>query len=871
MTSTRPARPQGTRSYVRTRTFGMFAFASFGAAIGCAGEDFAQPSEPFDKVTAPATYSGADFISELDVYHFCWLTDGPYSTTTNPTTHKTGSEATVEDVLNTQTGLQIEIHPSCSSLSEGIEAVGIGWSGAANGGSNSCRYDECDMHTAAASDSHKPGIKLGMNATYSAHDAQTMLQEVMHALGLPHTQVDLDTDEACFNEGDTFNVLRKGSLSSESSMNGNSGFQYGSFERDSTMSYCNTGTDPATDQDLKFWRVLYGPGDATTVDIDPLRLWHNEYTAIAGQARVFSYVNVAKHKPASASTVFNGFSADRAFDADAMPTTPSTLYSSHSGYQQWLQVDIGREAEVRFVTLWADGRWTTEPSVLRDFDIVLFADDGITEVHRESYEDTVKRIAHIDLGQAHLARFVRLQNHNDEPRYLEVAEMAVWARSDLLELRLDGDAEDQIGGTHTVVGATPTTGVSGQRDGALQFDGVDDHVRVAHEDRFAPTEGLSVMGWARADGWNDCAARRARIVSKTHSGGYSIHCDNAGPDGGIQASVYREGHGYIHLRADLPDHAVSGSLRIPLPPRFHHFALTYDGYSARLYVDGGEVDSQSFTTRAPIRYSYDNAIIVGREAGSGGAPEGGFAFSGVIDDVMVFGRALSGPEIEHFRGPLASDLAGYWDFEDHDCTAGCDATGTTSSSVTFSSAPEAAVFGTDGFISVPHQSRLKPDALTVSVWVHHDTWKSTCNSASQTQTIVSTTQAGGYSLTCNNGELVFYVNATSAYHSVRTNLPAEGKWVHVAGTYDGETMRLYLNGDYVKSNKDPSGPITYTRNNALIIGSEAGSGSNPTGRAWKGSIDELHVYNKDVGHDGVVWLYNQGGRAGFSTRISDRR
>jgi hypothetical protein len=62
-------------------------------------------------------------------------------------------------------------------------------------------------------------------------------------------------------------------------------------------------------------------------------------------------------------------------------------------------------------------------------------------------------------------------------------------------------------------------------------------------------------------------------------------------------------------------------------------------------------------------------------------------------------------------------------------------------------------------------------------------------------------------------------------------------WTHVALTYDGSMLRLYVNG-VLASSSAQSGAIQ-TNSNALRIG-----GNVPYGEFFQGLIDELRVYNR---------------------------
>jgi hypothetical protein len=62
-------------------------------------------------------------------------------------------------------------------------------------------------------------------------------------------------------------------------------------------------------------------------------------------------------------------------------------------------------------------------------------------------------------------------------------------------------------------------------------------------------------------------------------------------------------------------------------------------------------------------------------------------------------------------------------------------------------------------------------------------------------------------------------------------------WYHVAGTYDGEELKLYVNGTLIDTNTDPSGNLS-TTSNILAIG----TWSSPTDY-FVGTIDEVRVSN----------------------------
>jgi hypothetical protein len=62
-------------------------------------------------------------------------------------------------------------------------------------------------------------------------------------------------------------------------------------------------------------------------------------------------------------------------------------------------------------------------------------------------------------------------------------------------------------------------------------------------------------------------------------------------------------------------------------------------------------------------------------------------------------------------------------------------------------------------------------------------------------------------------------------------------WSHLAGTFGGATLRLYVNGTLVAS-QPAAGPIA-TSASALRLG-----GNSVWGEYFQGRIDEVRVYNR---------------------------
>ncbi|MGH8443364.1 MAG: LamG-like jellyroll fold domain-containing protein [Nevskiaceae bacterium] len=189
----------------------------------------------------------------------------------------------------------------------------------------------------------------------------------------------------------------------------------------------------------------------------------------------------------------------------------------------------------------------------------------------------------------------------------------------------DGDAFDIQGGRHgTLNGAGFNTGKVAQ---AFTFDGVDDYVDVA-DGPAVPQSGITLDAWVNFSS----AAGNQMIVTRDLSG---------------------LGEAYILLRngntleADAHDAAGNGAAVtaafVPTPGTWYHVAYTFDDASdlQALYVNGSLVANNLNTSLI----GYDlSSMTIGADVEPG--PTVISFFQGLIDEVEMFGRALSQPEIQ---------------------------------------------------------------------------------------------------------------------------------------------------------------------------------------------------------------------------------
>ena len=147
-------------------------------------------------------------------------------------------------------------------------------------------------------------------------------------------------------------------------------------------------------------------------------------------------------------------------------------------------------------------------------------------------------------------------------------------------------------------------------------------------------------------------------------------------------------------------------------------------------------------------------------------------------------------------------------------------------------------------MAVPNNTSLNPTIISIEAWIKADSW----GNNSWENVIVSkdgwASGNEGYVLRAGaNGTLSFNFSGGGTWREV-TSPPtmALGKWYHVAGTYDGSTLRVYINGEEVGTTAY-SGAITngtydlYLGRAAYTLGGT---------RYFDGNIDEVRIWNEPI-------------------------
>jgi hypothetical protein len=159
---------------------------------------------------------------------------------------------------------------------------------------------------------------------------------------------------------------------------------------------------------------------------------------------------------------------------------------------------------------------------------------------------------------------------------------------------------------------------------ALEYDATDDYVEIPHDDGLS-LQTYTIAAWAklkpRPGAWQ-------AIVHKQGPGGnsernYVLNINNT-----VESVAHEFCSGGTNQRLD-------GATPVT-DDEWHHLAITYDGTTSRIYVDGA-LDAEA---PAPPPDTNSATVRFGRAGGSGGARA-----NGIIDEVIILNVAYAEAEI----------------------------------------------------------------------------------------------------------------------------------------------------------------------------------------------------------------------------------
>ena len=213
--------------------------------------------------------------------------------------------------------------------------------------------------------------------------------------------------------------------------------------------------------------------------------------------------------------------------------------------------------------------------------------------------------------------------------------------------------------------------------------------------------------------------------------------------------------------------------------------------------------------------------------------------------------------------PVASGLVSWWAGESNANDSFGTNNGTVQGGTTFVTGEVGQAFsfnGSSGTVAIPYSAGLSAsNQVTIDFWMNSNPGNPI---GSQVEGVVATEFYGIEMAPGNN--LYFYLSTnhgtsyllTSDANAGGLTFPA-GQWHHVAATYDGTNMQMYLDGQPAGSPRPAAGLISAMDATSYeSLGSENGRSSNDSGRYYWGLLDEVDIYNRALKASEITAIYN---------------
>ena len=390
----------------------------------------------------------------------------------------------------------------------------------------------------------------------------------------------------------------------------------------------------------------------------------------------------------------------------------------------------------------------------------------------------------------------------------------------------EGEVLEDLAGNHD--GELNTVDwVGGKFGSALYFDGTGDYVEIADSSELQLREEFTLEAWVRPEAVEDEGA----VISKTAGNffSYQLYAGSREFAGIPEGFLGYEPWAWDDVEDDTPLTAKT----------WNHLAVTYDGSLQRLYVNG-ELVNTSYEATPPAMASVGPLYIGGNEDEED--------FKGRIDEVRLYDRALDAGEIgadksEPVETPASSPVAAY-SFDEGEGAVAEDVFGGNDGTI------EGAIWSNEGkfgnalhfngpwtCVTVPHAAELElGEELTLEAWVKP--------SAVGDQPVIYKSAWGllGYAMGVGVYEHAKFEGLIGEgegkfENAVSPDPIAKDVWSHLAFTYDGAKMRLYVNGQLVATETQSTPPPA--GQGPLAIG------CNPLyPEDFDGLIDEVRVYDR---------------------------